>query len=354
MAGGDRLSESSLCTDEAQAPEQDVGPKPFNMELHALRSRLDSTVSPGGLIGVSLRMRTIHNLIGKARDRTFPVLVLGETGTGKELAARCIHNSSSRKNSAFVAVDCSSLTPTLIESELFGHIRGAFTGADTNKKGLVESADAGTLFLDEIGELPKELQAKLLRVIQEREVRPVGATDAKPINTRFIAATHRDLKHAVAEGAFRRDLYYRLNVFPIAMPPLRERKGDIPLLVTAFLTKHADSMRPIETICEDFWRSVMSHDWPGNVRELENFVARCLALGSGSTLRDEDGCLIPEEIGNNTLAETDTHRLDSIERYTIVKALKETNGDKIAAARILGIGKTTIYRKLRQYGQNPI
>ena len=354
MADGDKLSESSLCADEAQAPEQELGPKPFNMDLHVLRSRLDSTVSPGGLIGVSLGMRTIHNLIGKARDHTFPVLVLGETGTGKELVAQCIHNSSSRKNSAFVAVDCSSLTPTLIESELFGHIRGAFTGADTNKKGLVEAADAGTLFLNEIGELPKELQAKLLRVIQEREVRPVGATDAKPINTRFIAATNRDLKHAVAEGAFRRDLYYRLNVFPIAMLPLRERKGDIPLLVTAFLTKHADSMRPIETICEDFWRSVMSHDWAGNVRELENFVARCIALGSGPTLRNEDGCLIPEEIGNNAPAETDTRRLDSIERYTIVKALKETNGDKIAAARILGIGKTTIYRKLRQYGENPI
>jgi two-component system response regulator HydG len=138
------------------------------------------------------------------------------------------------------------------------------------------------------------------------------------------------------------------------MPPLRERKVDIPLLVTAFLTKHAVSMRPIETICQDFWRSVMSHDWPGNVRELENFVARCIALGSGPMLRDEDGCLIPEEIGNNTLAETDTHRLDSIERHTIVKALKETKGDKIAAARILGIGKTTIYRKLRQYSQNPI
>jgi two-component system response regulator HydG len=237
---------------------------------------------------------------------------------------------------------------------LFGHVRGAFTGADTNKKGLVEAADTGTLFLDEIGELPRELQAKLLRVIQEKEVRPLGSTDAKPVNARFIAATHRDLKHAVDDGTFRRDLYYRLNVFPIEMPPLRERKGDIPLLVTAFLTKHADSMRPIETICQDFWRSVMSRDWAGNVRELENFVARCIALGSGPTLRDEDGCLIPEEIGNNTLAETDTHRLASIERYTIVKALKETKGDKIAAARILGIGKTTIYRKLRQYSQNPI
>jgi DNA-binding NtrC family response regulator len=352
--GGPLLDESFLCADEGQAPDQNAGPEPLTLELHALRSELESTASPGGLIGVSLRMRTIHNLIGKARDHTFPVLILGETGTGKELVARCIHNSGSRKHAAFVAVDCSSLTPTLIESELFGHMRGAFTGADTNKKGLVEAADAGTLFLDEIGELPKELQAKLLRVIQEREVRPVGSTDAKPINTRFIAATHRDLKHDIDTGAFRSDLYYRLNVFPIKMPALRDRKVDIPLLVTAFLMKYADSMRPIETICQDFWRAVMSRDWPGNVRELENFVARCIALGSGPTLRDEEGCVIPGEIANNTLPETDTRRLDAMERQTIVRVLEETKGDKIAAARILGIGKTTIYRKLKQYGQSPI
>lgn len=354
MTVGSRSPEDLLCADEAHSPKPQPGSQLPSMEFHELRSRLESTVSPGGLIGVSLRMRTIHDLICKATNHTFPVLILGETGTGKELVARCIHNSGSRQHASFVAVDCSSLTPTLIESELFGHIRGAFTGADTNKKGLVEAADTGTLFLDEIGELPRELQAKLLRVIQEREVRPVGSTEAKPINTRFIAATHRDLKHAVDDGAFRRDLYYRLNVFPIELPPLRERKVDIPLLVTAFLTKHADSMRPIETICQDFWRSVMSHDWPGNVRELENFVARCIARGSGATLRDEDGCLPTGEIGNFALAEKDTHRLDVLERYAIVKVLEETKGDKIAAARILGIGKTTIYRKLRKYSQNPI
>jgi DNA-binding NtrC family response regulator len=354
MVSEGRLSESFLCADIVQALEQYFGPGPVSLELNALRSQLESTVRPGGLIGVSSRMRTIHNLIGKAKDHTLPVIILGETGTGKELVARCIHNSGPRKQSAFVAVDCSSLTPTLIESELFGHIRGAFTGADTKKKGLVEAADNGTLFLDEIGELPRELQAKLLRVIQEHEMRPVGSTDAKPVNARFIAATHRNLKHAVDEGAFRRDLYYRLNVFPIEMPPLRERKTDIPLLVTAFLTKYLDSMRPIESICPDFWRSVVSHDWPGNVRELENFVARCIALGSGPTLRDEDSSLIPEESGNRPLEAKDTYRLDAIERQAIVRVLKETEGDKIAAARILGIGKTTIYRRLKQYGQSAI
>jgi transcriptional regulator with GAF, ATPase, and Fis domain len=173
MAGSGSLPESFLCADGGQAPEQYPGPEPLNLELHELRRQLESTVSPGGLIGVSLRMRAIHNLIGKARDHTFPVIILGETGTGKELVARCIHNSGSRKHSPFVAVDCSSLTPALIESELFGHVRGAFTGAETNKKGLVEAADTGTLFLDEIGELPRELQAKLLRVIQEKSMKSV-------------------------------------------------------------------------------------------------------------------------------------------------------------------------------------
>jgi transcriptional regulator with PAS, ATPase and Fis domain len=187
MADGSRLPEGFLSVDEAHTPKPQPGSQPLSLELHGLRNQLESTVSPGGLIGDSSRMGTIHNLIGKARDHTFPVIILGETGTGKELVARCIHTSGPRKHSAFVAVDCSCLTPTLIESELFGYIRGAFTGADTNKKGLVEAADTGTLFLDEIGELPRELQAKLLRVIQEREVRPVGSTNAKPVNARFIA-----------------------------------------------------------------------------------------------------------------------------------------------------------------------
>ena len=349
MAGQVQLAESILCVDEAQVPGQDRGSESANLELHALKRQLESTINPGGLIGASLPMQKIHDLIRKAADHSFPVIILGETGTGKELVARCIHDSSPRKHSAFLVVDCSTLAPTLIESELFGHIRGAFTGADTNKKGLVEAADTGTLFLDEIGELPRELQAKLLRVIQEQEVRPVGSTCAKPVNARIIAATHRDLEHAINEGAFRRDLYYRLNVFPIKLPPLRERKVDIPVLVTAFLAKHADPMRPIERISQDFCRAVMSFDWPGNVRELENFVARCLALGSGPTLRDEGGCLITAETKGNVLQANQPQRLDEVERFIIIRTLQETNGDKIAAARLLGIGKTTIYRKLKQY-----
>lgn len=352
MAGEDRSTECTVYADRAQARAQEASPAPGSLELRDLQVQFESTASPGGLIGISSRMRTIHELICRAADRTFPVLLLGDTGTGKELVARCIHNSGPWRRGRFIAVDCSSLAPSLIESELFGHVRGAFTGADANRKGLVEAANEGTLFLDEIGELPRELQAKLLRVLQEHEVRPVGSSEAKPANGRVIAATNRDLKRAVQEGIFRQDLYYRLNVFPIEMPPLRQRRMDIPLLVAAFLAKHADPRRPIDAIHEDFWRSVMTFDWPGNVRELENFVARCIALGSGPTLGAEVGSPVPGEIIENYAAEKDTLRLDVTERETIVKALTKAKGNKIAAARILGIGKTTLYRKLREYAQN--
>ena len=219
MSSEDRFTEVFLNRDESQTFESHWAHELQNLELHALRAQLGSVVSPGGLIGVSPRMRMVHDLIRKATDRPFPVLILGETGTGKELVARSIHSLGLRQHAPFIAVDCSSLSQTLIETELFGHLRGAFTGADAHKKGLVEAADTGTLFLDEIGELPPELQAKLLRVIQEREVRPVGSAQARPIDVRFIAATNRDLRTAVDNGRFRSDLYYRLNVFPIEICP---------------------------------------------------------------------------------------------------------------------------------------
>ena len=351
MSSEDRLTEVFLNRDESQTLERGWTHESQNLELRALRNQLASVISPGGLIGVSPGMRMIHDLIRKATDRSFPVLILGETGTGKELVARSIHNLGLRRRAPFIAVDCSSLTQTLIETELFGHLRGAFTGVDANKRGLVEAADTGTLFLDEIGELPPELQAKLLRVIQEHEVRPVGSAHARPLDVRFIAATHRDLRIAVANGRFRSDLYYRLNVIPIVMPPLRERKADIPLLVTSFLTKHADSARPIESISEDFWRLVGSFSWPGNVRELENYVARSIALGSGPILRDEEDFPVPENITDDCPA-NGAESLAALERRAIMRTLKATSGDKIAAARMLGIGKTTLYRKLKEYGQN--
>jgi DNA-binding NtrC family response regulator len=332
--------------------EQEAQRDQVDLELERLTTELHSTVRPAGLIGQSDGMRTIQALIGKATDHSFPVVIFGKTGTGKEVTARCIHDSGPRKGRPFVAVDCTSLTPTLIESELFGHVRGAFTGADTDKKGLIEAAQDGTLFLDEIGDFPKELQAKLLRVVQEREVRPVGSTQTRPVNARMIAATNCDLQTAIKKGTFREDLYYRLNVFPIELPPLQDRRMDIPLLVAAFLEKHK-GLRPITGIAEDFWQAVLSYDWPGNVRELENFVQRCIALGNGPMLHNENISHILQLAGEKCVPEDKILRLDLLERRTIIRVMQDTNGDKRIAARILGIGRTTLYRKLKEYGFKP-
>ncbi|HEX5422147.1 MAG TPA: sigma-54 dependent transcriptional regulator [Candidatus Acidoferrales bacterium] len=351
MRSGACFVEEFPCGAPPEAANRFWHPEQHNLELTALRTQLASAINFGGLTGVSAPMQAIHDLIRKASSGLFPVMIHGETGTGKELVARSIHSFGPRHRGPFVIVDCSSLSPTLIESELFGHLRGAFTGADAAQKGLVEAADTGTCFLDEIGELPSELQAKLLRVIQEREVRPVGSTLARTVNVRFIAATHRDLRDAVDKGTFRSDLFYRTNVISIEVPPLRERKIDIPLLVAQFLAKHADPMRPIERISDDFWSFVGSFSWPGNVRELENFVVRCLALGSGPVLRKEGDRAAPE-ITACYFPAMGTQSLAALERGAILKALEATEGDKVAAARILGIGKTTLYRKLKEYRES--
>jgi two-component system response regulator HydG len=257
-----------------------------------------------------------------------------------------------RKNKPFVPVDCSTLVPTLIESELFGHVRGAFTGAQNAHTGLLEAGNGGTVFLDEIGDLPVDMQAKLLRALQEREIRPVGSKDRVRIDLRTIAATNRDLESAVRAGAFRQDLFFRLNIVQIKLPPLRERKSDIPLLVNFFLEKFSDPGRPVRTISEDAMRRLMAHDWPGNVRELENAIERAVALGSGPILHIAD---LPSNLqqgsSEKSLDSNELTTLEEVERRFIFRALRETNGDKLAAARLLGIGKTTLYRKLKQYGQ---
>jgi two-component system response regulator HydG len=248
-------------------------------------------------------------------------------------------------------VDCAGLVPTLIESELFGYVKGAFTGAQHGRTGLLESGNGGTVFLDEIGDLPVDLQAKLLRALQEREIRPVGATERVHIDLRIIAATNRDLESAIRAGAFRQDLYFRLNVVQIKLPPLRERKTDIPLLVHSFLEKFSDAQRPIRTISEDAMRRLMAYDWPGNVRELENAVERAVALGSGPILHIADlPSNLQESSEENALRSDELMTLEELERRAILRALRETSGDKLAAARLLGIGKTTLYRKLKQYG----
>lgn len=319
-------------------------------ENRVLREQLRTRPGLAGFIGVSPKMQRVYRLIEKVSQHTYPLLILGESGTGKELVAHSVHFSGPRRARPFVPVDCSALAPTLIESELFGHVRGAFTGAMHSKQGLMEAADGGTLFLDEIGDLPVDLQAKLLRAIQEKEVKPVGATERVSISTRVIAATNRNLEAAVREGKFRQDLYFRLNVVQIKLPPLRERKTDIPLLVNYFLEKFAEDGRAIRTISEDAMARILAYDWPGNVRELENVIERAVALGSGPILHIAD---LPTNVhygtGERIPSPDDTVQLKELERRAVVRALRETGGDKTAAARLLGIGKTTLYRKVKEY-----
>jgi two-component system response regulator HydG len=321
-----------------------------DQENRLLREELRSRPGFGGLIGMSPRMQRVYKLIQKVAQHTYPVLILGESGTGKELVARSIHFSGPRKNKPFAPVDCSSLVPTLIESELFGYVKGAFTGAQHTKQGLFEAAGEGTLFLDEIGDLPIDLQAKLLRALQEREIKPVGSNERIGIRARVIAATNRDLESAIRTGIFRQDLYFRLNVVQIKLPPLRERKADILHLVNTFLEKFSDPARPIQSISEDAMRRIMGYDWPGNIRELENAIERAVALGSGPILHVGDLPSNLQYTSSEKLSDVDELvPLETLERRAIFRALQETSGDKLAAARLLGIGKTTLYRKLKQY-----
>jgi DNA-binding NtrC family response regulator len=320
-------------------------------ENRVLREQLRTRPGFGGLIGVSAKMQRVYKMVEKVSQHKHPVLILGESGTGKELVARSVHFLGVRQNKPFVPVDCSALVATLIESELFGHVKGAFTGAQHARTGLLEAGNGGTVFLDEIGDLPVDMQAKLLRALQEREIRPLGATERVRIDLRVIAATNRDLESAIRTGAFRQDLYFRLNVVQIKLPPLRERKSDIPLLVNFFLEKFSDPQRPTRSISEDAMRRLMAYDWPGNVRELENAIERAVALGSGPILHIGD---LPSNLqqgsSEKTIESNELTTIEEMERRFIVRALRETNGDKLAAARILGIGKTTLYRKLKQYG----
>ena len=322
----------------------------LDRENRLLREQLRSKPGFGGLIGVSAKMQRVYKMIEKVSQHEYPVLILGESGTGKELVAKSVHYSGPRKSRPFAPVDCSALVPTLIESELFGYVKGAFTGAMQSKQGLLEAAQGGTLFLDEIGDMPVDLQAKLLRALQEREVKPVGSTERRHINVRIIAATNRDLDAAIKSGAFRQDLYFRLNVVQIKLPPLRERKSDIELLVTSFLEKFSDPHGAPRTISEDAMRRLIAYDWPGNVRELENAIERAVAMGSGPIVHVGD---LPSNLhypASERIPDRDELLpIEELERRAILRTLRETGGDKLAAARMLGIGKTTLYRKLKQY-----
>jgi DNA-binding NtrC family response regulator len=350
MGAMDYVTKPFLVKELRTRLERAVQAVELQRENRLLREQLRTRPGFGSLIGMSAKMERVYKMIEKVSQHEYPVLVLGESGTGKELVARSIHFLGPRKDRPFVPVDCSALVPTLIESELFGYVKGAFTGAVQAKHGLLEAAHGGTLFLDEIGDMPVDLQAKLLRALQEREVKPVGSTERRRIDVRIIAATNRDLENAIRSGTFRQDLYFRLNVVQIKLPPLRERKSDIALLVTFFLEKLSGSHGAVRTISDDAVRRLMAYDWPGNVRELENAIERAVALGSGPVVHVAD---LPSNLQYPT-SERAPQRdemlpLEELERRAILRTLRETGGDKLAAARMLGIGKTTLYRKLKQY-----
>jgi two-component system response regulator HydG len=323
-------------------------------QARLLRDAGRSRAGWGGLIGNSTEMEKLYRMISKAAYSQHPVLILGESGTGKELVARSIHYSGPHRDKPFIPVDCGSLVPTLIESELFGYVKGAFTGASRSKQGLLSIANGGTVFLDEVGELPVELQAKLLRALQEKEIRPVGGTQSIKIDVRILAATNRDLEIAVDSGHFRKDLFYRLNVLALRIPPLRERRGDVPLLVEHFLERLGRGGARVRDITPEALEMLLQYDWPGNVRELENCLERASALSSGPALHAGD---LASQVRNARAAQVaaavESGRitpLAELEKRAILAALEELHGDKLLAARMLGIGKTTLYRKLKEYG----
>jgi two-component system response regulator AtoC len=323
-----------------------------------LTATLDDEEGASGLIGRSSSMLEIYKMIARVSDSRAAVLVTGESGTGKELVARAIHNHGARAAAPFVAVNCGALTETLLESELFGHVRGSFTGAIGNKRGIFEQAGAGTVFLDEISETSAGLQVKLLRVLQEREVVPVGGTESIRVGARVIAASNSDLEKLSASGAFRRDLLYRLNVIQLHLPPLRERSEDVHLLVAHFLRKHAPEPRSPVALDEKTMRCLTAYSWPGNVRELENVIERAITLSQGGVITTDD---LPPRIrlqgSNNTplsagdLAElfAGLPSLDEIERRYILHVLNATGSNRKRTAEILGINRKTLYRMAARF-----
>jgi DNA-binding NtrC family response regulator len=313
----------------------------------------------GPLVGRNAAMLEIYKMIGRLADAPAAVLITGESGTGKELIARAIHVHGKRNAAPFVAVNCGALTETLLESELFGHVKGSFTGAVVNKQGIFEQAGAGTVFLDEIGETSPALQVKLLRVLQEREIVPVGGSSSIKVSARVIAATNSDLEHLARNGSFRQDLLYRLNVINLHLPALRDRRDDIPLLVTHFLRKHTPAGQAPPTVTDDALLSLVAYSWPGNVRELENVIERATTLfqGGAITVNDlpprvlsvADQCESPA--ANTSAGEPQaTLTIDELERRHLMHVLGITGGNRKRAAELLGINRRTLYRMAERFG----
>ncbi len=323
-------------------------------EVQRLRQQVHSHYGFENIIGQSPRMRQIFELVTHVSDLAVNVLIVGESGTGKELIARAIHQNGARSANAFIPINCAAIPDTLLESELFGYMRGAFTDAHKDRRGLFQAAKGGVLFLDEISEIPLGLQAKLLRVIEDKEVRPLGANQGEKVDVRLVSACNRDPERLVEEGRFRQDLYYRLNVIRIDLPPLRERAEDIPTLIEHFLQKFSNqAQRKLVGIEPEALTALATYHWPGNVRELEHTIERVVLLGKEPRIGLQD--LPPSLVARNEAAVpvaeavAKSYTLRDLERHYIMRVMETTNGNKTEAARILGVDRTTLYRKLEEY-----
>ena len=323
-----------------------------NLEL---RRQIDKRYGFEGIIGHSPSMQRVFDILGQVSSTNATVLVLGESGTGKELVTRALHLNSPRRDGHFVAVNCAAMSEGLIESELFGHVKGAFTGALSAKEGRIVYADGGTLFLDEVGDMPLETQAKLLRVLETREVQPVGGNTVRKVDVRLVAATNRDLRAMVEAGTFREDLLFRLQVVTVELPPLRERAGDVPVLIDYFISELAEQHgRAVRGITPEARTALVRYSWPGNVRELRNVIENMVVLARGEVLTRED---VPQQVGDEGPAPQNRgsynlagRSLEEVERDLISANLELAEGNREKAAKILGMGERTLYRKLKAYG----
>lgn len=324
----------------------------LHRQVRQLRKEVGQRYGFENIVGRSKSMVALFDLVERIADTNSTVLITGESGTGKELFAKAIHYNSGRRERSFIAVDCGVIPENLMESELFGHTKGAFTGAHAAKRGLFVEADKGTIFLDEIGNLTPPLQAKLLRVLQEREVKPVGSTEITRVDVRVIAAANEDLRQAVSNGTFRDDLFYRLSVIPLHVPPLRERREDIPLLINHFLDKVCRGHKiKTKEIDPKVLNSMIAYSWPGNVRELENLIERMVLISSGSLIGPEllPAEILEERIPSAPARDTLSGQLAGTEKEAILQALERADGNRTKAARLLGISRASLYNKLKQY-----
>ncbi|HEY6997007.1 MAG TPA: sigma-54 dependent transcriptional regulator, partial [Candidatus Binatia bacterium] len=349
----DYILKPVVLEDVLQKVKRLLDAKSLAWEVELLRRQVNSNSESTSLIGESKAIRDILSMISKIAPTSSNVLITGESGVGKEIVARAIHLQSPRKDKVFLPVNCSAIPETLLESQLFGYMKGAFTGAGNSQEGLFQRAQGGTIFLDEIGEMPLSLQPKILRVIEEKEILPIGSTHPSKLNVRIIAATNRELQSEVVEGKFREDLFYRFNVINIRVPPLRERREDIPLLAEHLVRRHnAEMKKAYKGVANSALKLLMSLPWKGNVRELDNVLELAMILGNGEWITPAElpQCTTPLEEDDPEPMNNLRNAVQSYEKSHIENVLKETGGDKTRAAELLGVSRSSLYRKMESLG----